>query len=140
MANRKSTNGHCASMAGVNCPIGAARALSLSLVGGGAVALLLAAATALAACVGTQCQSGPRYGTTCYSGATVQSGPHDPNTPVAPLPPPGHTGLAGLGAATPAKMGPPPEMLGLMKGRGADGGRDADSDADVDATAKAVAP
>lgn len=37
------------------------------------------------ACADTYCQGGPRYGTQCYSGATVR--PHDPGAPVAPLPP-----------------------------------------------------
>jgi hypothetical protein len=93
---------------------------------------LVAGAGALVACADTYCQSGPRYGTTCYSGATVQGGPHDPNTPVAPLPPPGHTGLAGFGASPQKAVGPPPEMFGHVKRAPSDAGADGASDAGTD--------
>jgi hypothetical protein len=46
-------------------------------------------ALATAACYqDTYCQSGPRYGTSCYSGMTVRE--RDPLAPVAPMPPVTH--------------------------------------------------
>jgi hypothetical protein len=62
----------------------------------------------VAACVDTYCQSGPRNGTSCYSGATVRE--RDPLAPVAPMSPPGHGSLSTLSGSkttSPAKSAPP---------------------------------
>ena len=82
-----------------------------------------------AACADTYCQSGPRYGTACYSGATVQQ--HDPLAPVTPgVPPPGHKGVASWLDREPPRDAAPPVMFGHAK-RPADAG-EPDGDASAD--------
>jgi hypothetical protein len=62
----------------------------------------------------TYCQSGPRYGTTCQSGMTVRD--HDPNAPVAPLPPTRHGGATTwFVREPPAADAGPPEMIGQKR-------------------------
>ena len=99
----------------------------------GAIAIL--AAIAGVACVDSYCQSGPRYGTQCYSGATVRQ--NDPLAPVAPMPPVGHSVRTNpFARPTPTPSQPPPQNPFAPKPRASaapsiepDAGADAGADA-----------
>jgi hypothetical protein len=93
------------------------------------VVLGIAVLFAAIGCADTYCQSGPRNGTQCYSGATVRGA--DPLAPVAPVAPPGHAAYANpFVHAPPPAPAPPPQNPFLPKP--SDAGADA-ADAGADA-------